>query len=100
LIKQIKCLGEIIQEGDSVVAVGANWCSNCKMFKPIYEEISNEVEQLSFHEIDATMKSKFVAEYKIGTLPTFLYFKDGEFVDKFVGTTIKRIFKEWLESHK
>jgi thioredoxin 1 len=72
-------------------------CPPCKQMHPIVEELAQtyDVERLNVEEA-----STMVTEYGIRAVPTFLFLKDGEEVDRVVGAVSKNKLEEILEAYK
>ena len=73
----------------------APWCGPCKMVAPIIEELAAEFEgQVIIGKCDVDENGDMAAEYGIRNIPTVLFFKNGEIVDKQVGAVGKPVFVE------
>ena len=84
-------------EGDkpAVIDFYATWCGPCKMVAPIIEELAAEFEgQVIIGKCDVDENGDMAAEYGIRNIPTVLFFKNGEIVDKQVGAVGKPVFAE------
>ncbi len=73
-----------------VVDVWADWCGPCKMLAPQFEAAAEELKgKARFVKIDADRNQKIVRKYGVRGLPSLLYFKDGQLVDRSTGVTTK-----------
>ena len=73
-----------------VVDVWADWCGPCKMLAPQFGAASRELEgKARFVKLDADKNQKLVRKYKVMGLPTLLFFKDGQLVDRTTGVVSK-----------
>ena len=82
---------EVIKSGKPVVVdFWAEWCGPCRMVGPIVEELAKEYEgQVSIGKMDVDENVETPNTYGIRNIPTILFFKDGEVVDKQIGATQK-----------
>lgn len=77
---------EDTKEGLVVAELGAAWCAPCKMILPILEEINQEEDnQINVVQLDIDKNPETAQKYGVMSIPTLLFFKDGELVDKSVG---------------
>jgi thioredoxin 1 len=76
----------------------AEWCGPCKMISPIIDEIAEEYKDKAVvGKIDVDGNHESAAKYGIRTIPTVLFVKNGEVVDKVVGAGAKAVFVEKVE---
>lgn len=83
--------------GDKPVVLDfwAEWCGPCRMVGPVIEELATEYEgRVAIGKVDVDDNNDIVAEYGIRNIPTVLFFKGGELVDKQVGAAGKDVFAE------
>ena len=78
-----------------VVDLWATWCGPCRMVGPIIEELSNEYEgKVVVGKCDVEDNEDVAMEFGVRNIPTVLFFKNGQLVDKFVGAASKSKFQE------
>ena len=68
----------------------AEWCGPCRMIAPIVEEIAGEYQdKVVVGKINIDENTKVTVHFGIKNIPTLLFFKGGELVDKHVGAIRK-----------
>ncbi len=82
---------EVIQAEQAVlVDFGAEWCPPCRAIAPAIEEIATEFEGIArVGNVDVDENKSLAERYAIGSIPTLLFFKDGEVVDRVQGVVPK-----------
>lgn len=64
----------------------ASWCGPCRMLSPIVDDIAKEFEgKIEVAKCNIDDAEEVAAQYGIRSIPTLLFFKDGEVADKTVG---------------
>lgn len=92
---------EVVLKSDKPVIVDfwAVWCGPCRMIAPIIEEMSNEYEGRAIMvKMDVDGNPAMPAKFGIRNIPTTLFFKDGQQVDKQVGAVPKKKLAEKLDA--
>ncbi len=82
-----------------VVDFWATWCGPCRMVGPIISELAEKYDgKIVVGKCDVEECDDLAAEYGIRNIPTILFFKNGEVVDKLVGAVSKQMFEERFEA--
>jgi thioredoxin 1 len=77
----------------------AVWCGPCQMVAPIVEELAKEYAgKLKVRKLNTDENPEIAGRYQVMSIPTILFFKNGQPVEKLVGARPKRQFKEVIES--
>lgn len=93
---------ELVVKADKLVVVdlSAEWCGPCRMVAPIIHELAAEYEgRIVAGELNVDENPEVTARYKVRNIPTVLFFKNGEVVEKQVGAVPKSSYKEIIEKH-
>lgn len=69
----------------AVVDFWAEWCAPCFILAPIIEELANDYPQVAFGKLNTEENQDIVMRYGIMSLPTVMFFKNGEPVDQILG---------------
>jgi thioredoxin 1 len=89
---------EFIQSNDvAVIDCWAAWCGPCRMLSPVIEELAMEQKDVAFGKLNVDENRATPMKYGIMSIPTLLYFKDGQLVDKTIGALPKRSIEDRLE---
>lgn len=82
-----------------VIDFWAEWCGPCRMVAPIMEQLSTEYgDKAIITKCDVDTNSEMTVKYGIRNIPTILFIRNGEVVDKLVGAHPKEKFVEKINS--
>ncbi len=81
----------------AVIDCWAVWCGPCRMLSPVIEELSQEREKVAFGKLNVDQNRATPMKYGIMSIPTLLYFKDGQLVDKTIGALSKSALGDRLD---
>ncbi len=85
--------------GVSVVDFWAEWCGPCKLIGPVIDELSKDYEgTVKIGKVNVDDNPEISMKYGIRSIPTILIIKDGEVVDKHVGTTTKATLNDKIQA--
>ncbi len=92
---------ELVLKSDKPVIIDfwAEWCGPCRMVGPIVQEIGNEYQGKAIvGKVNVDENPEITVKFGIRNIPTILFFKNGEIVDKQVGAVPKQVLATKLES--
>lgn len=77
----------------------AQWCGPCKAIGPIIEELNNDYAgKAVVGKVDVDANQELAVRFGIMNIPTILFFKDGQIVDKLKGAAPKKEFQNKLNN--
>ena len=92
-------LDSALNGGVSVVDFWAEWCGPCRMITPIIEDLSKDYDgKATIGKLNVDDNPNVSMKYGIRSIPTILFIKNGEVVDKQVGVTTKQAMVQKLEA--
>ena len=90
----------IVAEGLPVVVdFSATWCGPCKKIAPIIEKLAVEYQgRVNIGKCDVDDSEELTSKFGIRNVPTVIFIKNGEVVDKHVGAGLEKEFVEKIEA--
>jgi thioredoxin 1 len=77
----------------------AVWCGPCQMVAPIVDELATEYAgKIKVRKLNTDENPEIAGRYQVMSIPTILFFKNGQAVERLVGARPKRQFKEIIDS--
>ncbi len=92
---------ELIQDSKLVIVdFWATWCGPCRMISPILDELEEEMaDQITVVKVNVDDADEIAAQYRIMSIPTLLFIKNGQIVDKTVGAMPKPALAEKIKAN-
>lgn len=93
---------ELVEKSEIPVVLDlwAAWCGPCRMIAPHIDEMATEFEGRALvGKVDVDNNPQIPGKFAVMNIPTVLYIKNGELVDKVVGAVPKKILVETLEKY-
>ncbi len=90
---------EVIKSGLPVlVDLWAPWCGPCRMVAPVVEKLSETYQgKIKFCKLNVDNSPATPAKYSVMSIPTLMFFKDGQVVDTVVGAVPERTLTPKLD---
>ena len=89
----------ISSEKPVVIDFWAEWCGPCRMVAPIIDELAAEYEdRVVIGKCDVEENDDITMKYGVRNIPTIIFLKGGELVDKQVGAASKDALKAKIET--
>ncbi|MFH1857293.1 MAG: thioredoxin [Candidatus Omnitrophota bacterium] len=81
---------EVLQsEQPAIVDFWASWCGPCRILSPIVEDVAKETNEVKFCKLNVDDNPEQAGTFQIMSIPTLIFFKKGQVVDKAVGLVSK-----------
>ena len=89
-------------EGEKLVIVDfwATWCGPCRMLSPLLDEVEEEMsDKITVVKVNVDDADEIAMRYRIMSIPTLLFFKNGQMVDKSVGALPKNALVDRIKAN-
>ena len=91
----------LAQKGLLMVDFWADWCGPCKMLAPLVENLDKEYEgRVTVGKVNVDDEQELAIRYGVMSIPTVIFFKDGQEIDRKVGVMPPEVFTQVLDANK
>ncbi len=92
---------ELLADGKLVIVdFWATWCGPCRMLSPLLDEVEEEMaEKITVVKVNVDDADEIAMRYRIMSIPTLMFFKNGQLVDKSVGAMPKSALVEKINAN-
>ncbi len=80
-----KNFDKFAKEGNLVVDFYADWCGPCKIMEPVFKKAGKELKNAKFGKVNVDNNYELAGRFQVVSIPTTIFFKKGEQVDRFSG---------------
>lgn len=89
---------EVLEAPAAVVDFWAPWCQPCQMLGPVIDKLATEYEgKVPIFKLNVDENRETASKYHVMSIPTVLFFKDGEVEDQMIGLQAEEALKEKIE---
>ena len=83
-----------------IVDFWATWCGPCRMLSPLLDEVEEEMaDKITVVKVNIDDADEIAYRYRIMSIPTLLFFKGGQVVDRTVGAMPKNALVERINAN-
>ena len=91
-------LDDIISKNAKVaIDFTASWCGPCGMIGPVFEQLSDQHDDIVFVKVDVDEQSDISSAYKVRAMPTFKFIKNGSESGELVGASKDKLTAKLVE---
>ena len=79
----------------------AEWCGPCKFMEPLIDDLEKELKgKIEIEKINVDENQELTAKYQVLSIPTYIFEKDNQEVDRIIGATQKDNFLKIISKHE
>ena len=83
-----------------IVDFWATWCGPCRMLSPLLDEVEEEkADKITVVKVNVDDADEIAMRYRIMSIPTLIFFKDGRMVDRSVGAMPKSVLVDKINAN-
>ena len=92
---------DLLQDGKLVIVdFWATWCGPCRMLSPLLDEVEEEMaDKVTVVKVNVDDADEIAMKFRIMNIPTLLFFKGGQLVDKSVGAMPKNVLVDKINAN-
>lgn len=88
-----------VAQGVTMVDFWAPWCGPCRMIAPVVEELAEDFEgKATIAKVNTDEQQELAVKFGIRSIPSILFFKDGQVADQMVGAASKDVFADKINA--
>ena len=80
-----------------IVDFWAAWCGPCRMIAPVITQIAEEHKEIAVGKLNVDENPKTAEKFKIMSIPTILFFKNGKLSETIVGAVPKSVIDQYIK---
>lgn len=77
----------------------ADWCGPCRAVAPLIDALDERYENLVVGKINVDEEAELAEEYRVSSIPTVVFFKDGVVVERMVGAHQEEDYQNIIEAY-
>ena len=77
----------------SIIKFSTPWCGPCKILDPVFDRLDIEFSEVEFGKVDIEENSILQEVYDLRSVPTLIFFKDGEEIHRHIGAISENSFR-------